>query len=488
MNRAGERARDMESKRASATNLLLTSRRAVGRLIVTEQEREALIQNLAARYVELLRQGLADEPITLDEIEQRVEEIGQAVETELERRLLEHRERPAVPEDNQTTCPHCGRPARYKDTEERLLITRHGEHALRRRRYFCFHCRRGCVPLDRALGLDAGETTLQVRLWVTELAPRAAIGEGTGLLERLTGVKLSASTFERIAVHVGSTLRQAEWRVTQEHHAGHPPPVERKPHRLYVSVDGIFAPLRDPWKRDGSLGPLACRYGECKTAVIYEAKRGPKGDEGVTWRAYTASFAESEQFGPLVAALAHRAGHHFAKELIFLADGQAYNWTIAASQFPTALQIVDFRHAAEHLYEVAHAFFGEGTSTVEPWVEARKGELLHDRVAAVRTAIGDLPPRTEEQRKLQAREIGYFTSNAERMRYGTFLKHGYHIATGVMEAACKQVVHQRLDQVGMHWRQETAEAFVALRAAVLSTSPPDLRPYCRMSRSKVPGT
>ncbi len=447
---------------------------------MTEREREALIQKLTARYAELLREGLADEPRTLDEIEQRVEEIGQAVEAELERRLLERREQPEVPEDNQTACPQCGKPARYKTTEARQLITRHGEHTLRRRRYFCSPCRHGFAPLDRALGLDRGETTQQVRLWVTELAPRVALGEGNRLLERLTGVKLGASTFERIAVHVGTALRQAEWSAAERHHAGHAPRVERKPRRLYVSVDGIFAPLRDPWKRDGSLGPLACRYGECKTAVVYEAKSRPQGDEGVVWRAYTASFAASEQFGPLVATLAHRAGHHFAKELIFLADGQAYNWTIAASQFPTAVQIVDLRHAVEHLYEVAHTFFGEGTAPVEPWVAARKEELLHDQVEAVVTALGDLPPRTQAQRQAQARERGYFTSNAERMRYGTFLAHGYQIATGVMEAGCKQVVHQRLDQVGMHWRQETAEAFVALRAAVLSTSPPDLQPYCRM--------
>ena len=96
-------------------------------------------------------------------------------------------------------------------------------------------------------------------------------------------------------------------------------------------------------------------------------------------------------------------------------------------------------------------------------------------------ALAALAPRTAEQRDTQEREGGYFTHNAERMRYKTFLEHGYQIATGVMEAACKQVVHQRLDQVGMHWRQETAEAFVALRAAVLSSAPPDLRPYCRMA-------
>jgi hypothetical protein len=155
---------------------------------------------------------------------------------------------------------------------------------------------------------------------------------------------------------------------------------------------------------------------------------------------------------------------------------------VAGSQFPTAVQIVDFPHAVTHLYAVAHACFGEGNAAVPPWVEARQEELLHDQVVAVVRALAALSPCTDEQRQVQARERGYFTSNAERMRYQTFRAHGYQIATGVMEAACKQVVHQRLDQVGMHWRQETAEAFVALRAAVLSTTTPDLRPYCRMTR------
>jgi hypothetical protein len=447
---------------------------------MTDPEREALIQELTARYVTLLREGLAEEPRTLEQIEQRVEEVGQAVERELERRLLERREQPSVPEENQAACPQCGRLARYKATDTRQLVTRHGEHPLARRRYYCAPCGYGFHPLDAALGLDRGETTLQVRLWVAELAPRVALAEGAGLLERLTGVRLGASTFARLAVHVGTALRQAEWEAAQQHHAGHPPPVARKPHRLYLSVDGIFAPLRDPWKQDGSLGALRCRYGECKTAVIYEAKPGPQGDVGVAWRTYVASFTDSEQFGPLMATCAHQAGQHFAQELVFLADGQAYNWTLAATHFPTAVQIVDFQHAVSHLFAVAHAFFGEGTAPVLPWVAARQQELLEDRVAAVRTALGDLVPRTEEQRQVQTREVGYFTRNAERMRYGTFRKHGYQIATGVMEAGCKQVVHQRLDQVGMHWRQETAEALVALRAALLSTAPPDLRPYCRM--------
>src|SRR6266849_1105196 len=448
---------------------------------MTAEEQERLIDGVLTRYREVLRQRLRDEPQTLDEIEQAVEDISQVMDDELERRLLERKEQPAIPEDNQAACPHCGGWGRYRTTEVRQLVTRHGEHTLARRRYYCRRCRQGFVPLDQQLGLDRGETSLQVRWWVTEIAPRAAIGEGNGLLARLTGVKLGASTFERLAVRIGTALRAAEREAAQQHQAGHPPPVLRKPRRIYVSVDGIFAPLRDPWKKDGSLGPLHCRAGECKTAEVYEAKAGPQGDEGVAWRAYTATFAEAAAFGPLVGTLAHRAGHHFAQEVVFLADGQAYNGTLAASQFPTAVQVVDFQHAMAHLYAVAHAFWGEEQATVEAWVAARKVELLDDRVAAVVQALAALAPRTAEQRETQARESGYFSHNAERMRYKTFLKHGYQIATGVMEAACKQVVHQRLDQVGMHWRPETAEAIVALRAAVLSSAPPDLRPYCRMA-------
>ena len=43
---------------------------------MTEAEREELIRSLQRGYADLLRERLVDEPITLDEIEQRVEEIA----------------------------------------------------------------------------------------------------------------------------------------------------------------------------------------------------------------------------------------------------------------------------------------------------------------------------------------------------------------------------------------------------------------------------
>lgn len=449
---------------------------------MTPAERERLIEELLASQRDWLRERLVEAPRTLAEIEDTVTEIGRRLDQELERRLLEQqRQETEVPAENRSACPRCGALGRFRALEERQLITPHGEHTLARRRYYCRPCQASFCPLDHRLELDAGETSPKVREWVAQLAPRLTGGEGHALLRQLTGVALSESTFARLATAVGTALRQAEQERAKRHQAGQPPPVERKPLRLYVSVDGIFGPLREEWRKDGSLGPLVCRPGECKTAVVYEAHRGAAGDEGVRWAAYTATFDDITRFTPLVATLAHRAGHHFAQELIFLADGQAYNWTLAASQFPTALQIVDFQHAKAHLYALAHAFFGEGSAPAQEWVTAREEQLLHDQVNQVCQEIERLVPSTEKQRDEQAREAGYFRNNAERMRYQTFRAKGYQIATGVMEAGCKRVVHQRLDQAGMHWRQATAEAIVALRAAVLSSDPPDLRPYCRFA-------
>src|SRR6266702_3574856 len=83
---------------------------------------------------------------------------AKSMEGELERRHLERKERPAIPADNQAACPRCGRWGRYRATEARQLVTRHGEHALARRRYYCRRCHQGFVPLDHELDLDRGET------------------------------------------------------------------------------------------------------------------------------------------------------------------------------------------------------------------------------------------------------------------------------------------------------------------------------------------
>lgn len=447
---------------------------------------ERLVDTALAQLRQKMLQELSDGAAsqgTLDQIEEAVTRLGDEFRRSLQQQIVSKRSRGS--RDNTIDCS-CGGRARFRALRLRRLLTTHGPLILHRPYYHCPSCQRGSSPLDDALALDAGSTSRALRLWIADLSARLPFAEATTVLAQLTGIRLGVSTVERTAVAVGEALRAAQQQEAQKHQQGKGPRVQHKPRRLYISLDGIYAPLRDPWKLDGSTGPLACRFAECKTGVVYEARSGPKGDEGVRSCAYIATFADTAAFAPLLSTLAHRSGQHFAREVIVLADGAAWIWTLAAAQFPGSLEIVDYFHAKQHLFAVARTVLGEGTPETKAWVKAREAELFLDRVSAVVSAIGALPCRSREQQEMLEREQRYFRENAERMRYGSFRKKGYQIGSGVMEATCKRVVGQRLDEAGMHWRQESAEAIVALRAAVLSSRPPDLRPYCHFAPSPLP--
>jgi hypothetical protein len=45
---------------------------------------------------------------------------------------------------------------------------------------------------------------------------------------------------------------------------------------------------------------------------------------------------------------------------------------------------------------------------------------------------------------------------------------GLFVGSGVIEAACKNVIGKRLKQSGMHWSLNGANNIIALRCAVLS--------------------
>jgi hypothetical protein len=440
-------------------------------------DRDRLIEAMVQRYRRVLEQRVPRGPQTLDEIEQTVEEVSVEMERELERRIVEQQEHLPERKENQARC-RCGAMARYRDRRLRLVVTRHGEGWFWRRYYYCCACRRGFCPLDEQLGLDRGATTTQVRLWVSLLGAYLPFAQAAIALEQLTGVQLGPSTVERITLGVGTSLRQAERERVQQHQAGRMPQPNVKPARLYVGMDGKMVPLRDAWKQDGSAGELVCRWGECKTGVVYEARPGERGDRGVGRKAYVATLGSAASFGGLIATLAHQQGVHWAKEVAVLGDGASWIWQLAGTHFPGATQIVDFFHATEHLYAVANERFGPESAAGCEWVRARQAELKRDQVEAVLAAIRTWKPRNEERRQLRQRTLRYFSSNAERMRYGTFLSRGLHIGSGVVEASCKHVVGSRLDQAGMHWRVSPAEAVVALRGALLGSSSPDLRPHC----------
>ena len=445
-------------------------------LMRSDRDREALIEETLKRLRAKLEQDLPAEDATLDQIEEAVEKIGNDVLSDLQERLTN--ERSKGPRKNCIGCS-CGQKARYRKTDTRTLITQHGLLRFRRPYYYCDACGKGLAPLDATLALDRANTTLKVREWMAHLTPRLGFVEATQTLQTLRGIDLSCATLEGVSVAAGTSLRATQTQEARLHQKGQLPDQKTAcPRRLYIGADGVMVPLRDPWKKDGSGGDLNCRFGECKTGVVYETYQDAQGKDGrVKRRAYTATLEGVETFEPLLGTLAHRFGHHAAKEVVVLGDGAPWIWFMFGRQFPGALQILDFYHACEHLARVADACFGKDTDLSRAWQKARQAELKANQLSKVLRAIFAFKPTNKADHKLRLSEFRYFRHNAERMRYATYLAKGYHIGSGVVEAGCKHVVAQRMDQAGMHWTKEAAEAIITLRANQLCTQPVDLRPH-----------
>jgi hypothetical protein len=54
------------------------------------------------------------------------------------------------------------------------------------------------------------------------------------------------------------------------------------------------------------------------------------------------------------------------------------------------------------------------------------------------------------------------------MHYAEYIRQGLPIASGVMEAACKTLVTQRLKQSGMAWTQAGGQPILTLRSLIQS--------------------
>lgn len=80
----------------------------------------------------------------LDAVESRAVEIGDAVAVELVKRKSV--DRPT--EEDESTCPQCGKLGQYKGQRERPLITRRGPTTIVEPEYFCPCCRKAFFPDD----------------------------------------------------------------------------------------------------------------------------------------------------------------------------------------------------------------------------------------------------------------------------------------------------------------------------------------------------
>ena len=72
------------------------------------------------------------------------------------------------------------------------------------------------------------------------------------------------------------------------------------------------------------------------------------------------------------------------------------------------------------------------------------------------------------RKEIFSQQVGYFQTHRDHMNYVELQERNLPIGSGVVEAACKTLVTQRLKRSGMSWSQEGGQAILTLRSLLQS--------------------
>jgi len=157
--------------------------------------------------------------------------------------------------------------------------------------------------------------------------------------------------------------------------------------------------------------------------------------------------------------------------VVLLGDGAKWIWDHVASVFDEGtIHIVDWFHAAEHLWTCAHAMHHEDSPALKAWVEPLKELLYNGNVREVLSRLRDQRSRTRRATHREAIDklLTYLSNQDDRLAYDRFRTMGLDIGSGMVEAACKQVVAVRMKRNGMRWSIPGGQATLSLRVISLN--------------------
>lgn len=154
---------------------------------------------------------------------------------------------------------------------------------------------------------------------------------------------------------------------------------------------------------------------------------------------------------------------------IGIADGAPDNWKFLNER--TDRQVLDFYHAGEYVKLAAATIHSRSKSTADEWSENALHKLKHKHGAAkrllkdMRRELKNVPVRKREP---LLRAITYFENHYRKMNYARQTRENRPIGSGVTEAACKELIKQRLCNSGMRWKKTGASAVIAVRSLIMT--------------------
>lgn len=353
-------------------------------------------------------------------------------------------------------CPRSGRLLKYRKSQRLKLTTCAGVIVLQTQRGFSDLAGGWINPARQRWGLPSRQRISP------ELQSRLAFNAtATGSYEKAAatatrwGTPVSDDTVHAVVQRLGEPA--GRWVLPE------PRPSAPEPEfSLVIMMDGWMVRQRGKDWGAGGRKKAAERvaWKEVKSAVIYRLEQRVKksSGRGLLLHKYVVACPPETgpvDFGAAVRAEARRRGLGRARKIYVVIDGAVWLWNLAKDFFSTAIQVLDFHHASEHLWAIAHALYGPGTEPARAWSEALLHQLRHGQEAkVVQTLEALLAPgaalATATQEALQT-PVAYFQTHREHLHYGKVARQGGPIGSGSVESLCSQL-QNRFKRTGQFWK------------------------------------
>ncbi len=316
------------------------------------------------------------------------------------------------------------------------------------------------VPMELRAGIVEGHWTPLAAKHMTWVAAHLTPGEGEELFQRFGGMNPSKSSLDRVPKGLGAHWEGQRGAFEAALREGEEIPAQAV--SVAASLDGVMVALRKGEYPDKEERGAGYREASCATVSFFD---------GDGERLETRRMARMPEPGKVVLkdmltqAIESVLETRPDLQLVKLADGAKDNWRYLSNDLPEGVELVDYFHAAEHLKSAIAAAYGEDTPMAEADFEKYR-LILKEEPEGVDKVVRHLRYLAEKypRRRTISKVLKYFRNNRSRMDYSEALADNLPIGSGVVEAACKTLVTQRLKRSGMRWGTDGGQAILTFRA------------------------
>jgi hypothetical protein len=326
---------------------------------------------------------------------------------------------------------------------------------------------RTICPLELRSGIVEGAWTPRAARIMATVVTEVPPTDAARLIAEFGGMTPSGSTLDRLPKRLSE--RWEEHRIEWEEELRTQDRVPDEAATIVVSLDGVHVPLKKKEVRDDPSNKNGYREASCGT-VSYLDKDGK--------RLATVRFSRMPEAKKRTLKSELEAEFNWAMaqrpdlQIVKVADGAPDNWEFLHELGGgMGVEILDFYHAATHLKDAADAVHGAETAHAKALFESWKTTLKEDPQGAEKVIRAVRYRRDQAEgpaRKTLAAVAKYLSSMKSGMEYHAYKQMGMPIGSGVVEAACKTLVNERLKQSGMRWTIRGGQAILTLRSHMQS--------------------